>query len=742
VTENQRVRLDADPGLPLQGYVDAWEARPGGRLSVMTSCLGDAYDAQIVRVVGGPPKATAGPSPIHWVDVTASCAGQYPAQRVQTVSGSYAVQDDVSWPGGPVTLTAWVYPTLPQAGRRQVVLRACGTGQSVSIELTGSGHFAAVAADAAGAELQLHSTVQVRPYTWFFVAAVVDKAAGLITLQHQEISVSALRHPAAVAQQRPADVELTGRGTVYVGVHEPVPDVETAETTVYQGSFNGKIEAPAVLGAALSPDELVGLATGPASAVTGSPTAVWSADFAREPEELAPLRIVNSPMRRMTAHIWRGQALDWRVDPAQWAAIWFHDDDLDDAHWPEAFHWDVPADAAQGLYAVRLSNDLGEDLVPFFVSAPAEEAVAPLAILIPTFSYTAYSNFWHIFPPERGFPPGPEALYLSRHPELGMSMYMRHRDGSGISHVSWRRPMLDMRLDRRLPTRGNAGREVSGDLYLIEWLEQAGIPYDIVTDLEVHTEGAGLLGRYRCVLTGGHPEYVSGEILDALESYVDGGGRLMYLGGNGFYWVTTLDRHTRHLVEVRRGRSGSRTWTGMPAEQNHTDTGEPGGHWRDRGRAPQVLTGVGFAAQGGGPSTGYIRTPASEKLECAFVFEGIGREELIGGFGDKGGGAAGDELDRADALLGTSPATLILATSAGLHDAAYQHAIEEAEEMNSHEGGDESPEVRADMTLFTNEAGGAVFSVGSIAWSASLAYNFGDNNVARLTRNVIEQFLK
>jgi N,N-dimethylformamidase len=215
----------------------------------------------------------------------------------------------------------------------------------------------------------------------------------------------------------------------------------------------------------------------------------------------------------------------------------------------------------------------------------------------------------------------------------------------------------------------------------------------------------------------------------------------MYLGGNGFYWVTTLDRHTSHLIEVRRGRAGSRTWTGQPGEQSHTDTGESGGHWRDRGRAPQVLTGVGFCAQGGGPSAGYVRTPASEKPECSFVFAGIGLGELIGGFGDKGAGAAGDELDRADTSLGTPPGTLIMATSAGRHDRSYQRATEEVEEMSSNQGGDESPYVRADMTLQANERGGAVFSVGSIAWSASLAYNFGDNNVARVTRNVIDHFL-
>ena len=49
--------------------------------------------------------------------------------------------------------------------------------------------------------------------------------------------------------------------------------------------------------------------------------------------------------------------------------------------------------------------------------------------------------------------------------------------------------------------------------------------------------------------------------------------------------------------------------------------------------------------------------------------------------------------------------------------------------------------VRADMTFFETENGGAVFSVGSIAWAGSLAHNGFENNVARITGNVLTRFL-
>lgn len=49
--------------------------------------------------------------------------------------------------------------------------------------------------------------------------------------------------------------------------------------------------------------------------------------------------------------------------------------------------------------------------------------------------------------------------------------------------------------------------------------------------------------------------------------------------------------------------------------------------------------------------------------------------------------------------------------------------------------------MKADTTFFETPAGGAVFSVGSIAWSAGLPHNGYDNNVARFPENVLRRFL-
>ena len=49
--------------------------------------------------------------------------------------------------------------------------------------------------------------------------------------------------------------------------------------------------------------------------------------------------------------------------------------------------------------------------------------------------------------------------------------------------------------------------------------------------------------------------------------------------------------------------------------------------------------------------------------------------------------------------------------------------------------------IRAEIVFFETPSGGAVFSTGSIAWCGSLSHNGYDNNVSRLTGNVLRRFM-
>ena len=169
----------------------------------------------------------------------------------------------------------------------------------------------------------------------------------------------------------------------------------------------------------------------------------------------------------------------------------------------------------------------------------------------------------------------------------------------------------------------------AADLSIVGWLEAMEYDYEGITDEDLHREGAALLRGYSVVLTGTHPEYYSSAMLDAWESYLTSGGRMMYLGGNGFYWITSYHPDKPYLVEVRKGEGGSRAWQAHPGEYFHSTTGERGGVWRNRARAPQKLVGVGFAAQGFDRSSYFRRMPDSLDGNARFIFDGVGEEDAV-----------------------------------------------------------------------------------------------------------------
>ena len=75
----------------------------------------------------------------------------------------------------------------------------------------------------------------------------------------------------------------------------------------------------------------------------------------------------------------------------------------------------------------------------------------------------------------------PYDSYLGAHVELGGSVYDVHTDGSGVCHSTTRRPLLSMRATARHWV-SNAPRGYAFDLYLVDWLEQQGADYDVITD--------------------------------------------------------------------------------------------------------------------------------------------------------------------------------------------------------------------------------------------------------------------
>ncbi len=448
---------------------------------------------------------------------------------------------------------------------------------------------------------------------------------------------------------------------------------------------------------------------------------------------------VNLPARAVTGHNWTGAEMDWRKAPEQYGAIHFHDDDLYDAGWQADFTLTIPAEMRSGVYAARLRADDAEFYVPFLVRPAPGAAKAKVAYLAATATYTVYSNN------SGRFTAGFAELYHGRltvydatdmlgldYPEIGLSTYDRHSDGSGVCYASRLRPATNIRPKGRL-------WNYCADLFIVDWLEHAGVDYDVITDEDLHSEGLDLLRPYRVVVTGSHPEYYSADMLDGLDAWLRQGGRMMYLGGNGFYWRIAFHPAKPGLIEVRRAEDGTRTWIAEPGEYYHSFTGEYGGLWRRQQRPPNLVAGVGFIAQGFDACSYYRRTEQSRDPRVGFIFASVD-DEVLGDFGAQRGGAAGLEIDCYDARLGSPPHALVVARSED-HSNVYQLVNEEVAVAHGATDGVLSGAIRADMVFFETPGGGAVFSTGSIAYGGSLASNNFANNIARLTTNVLTRFL-
>jgi len=281
---------------------------------------------------------------------------------------------------------------------------------------------------------------------------------------------------------------------------------------------------------------------------------------------------------------------------------------------------------------------------------------------------------------------------------------------------------------------------LNADTHLLRWLDSIGEPCDIITDEDLHAEGAALLERYRCVMTGTHPEYLTTEMRHGIESWLERGGRLMYMGGNGFYWRIAFHKELPGVMEVRRAEGGARYWAEQPGESGMGFSGEYGGLWRRIGAPSESLVGVGTRAIAFDRATWYARTTASHDPRVRFMFEGVADDARIGDFGSLGGGAAGSEVDASNTAFGTPRHALVVGVATEFGSGAMP-VPEDVLMLTPASGADFNAAVRAEIVFFETTGGGAVFSTGSVCWAASLAHMGGDNNVAQITRNVLRRFL-
>ncbi len=735
----------------IYGYTDRPNVRPGEKLDFFISCSEPGpFDARLIRLERRIEGDADGQIARQTVPGIAFDAIDGIPQHTQ-VGGFIVVPDpDARLAGtGGFTVHLFCWPTTPAKAQTLAGRWHDGAGWRIGIEEShlvfelGNGQ----------ATKRVALTHPLLPEIWYSVVASYDAVTGQMRLSQQSVINSAnsrfspiLGYDGAAETSGQADGISTASAPLVIAgswLGQPDPAWHVGDC------FNGKIEAPRFLAGAQN--------HGSIHAGAGRRLlAHW--DFAHEigPQGVPTDRIsdvsggglngfcINQPDRAMTGRLWQGIEECFRHAPDQYGAIWFHDDSLDDCRWQPTITITIPEDLASGAYALALSKGGLRDYIPFFVVPPRGETGAKTALLIPTYRYLAYAN-------TQVMQNGAVAqavmgvlttldqrdLDLNRFREYGLSTYDYHADGRGVQYSSWRRPILNMRPDYRHEF--GSVWQFPADLDLIEWLEHEGIAYDIITDHDLEMEGADILHRYKAVICPSHPEYYSRGMMDSWEEYLSEGGGGLYLGGNGYYWIASPHPEKPWMIEVRKGESGDQAWRARPGELYHGTSGERGGLWRNRARAPQKLWGIGYAAHGLDMSAPYYQMPDARAQDNGWIMEGIAPDEPIGDSGTVNGGASGLEMDRIDYALGTPPNAQLLASSFGHSGNAM---LPPEEQYFSYPGmnGREHPLVRADIVYFDTAKGGGVFSTGSMAWCGSLMSDEGNNNVSRLTANILRHF--
>lgn len=727
------------------GYLDQWSYLPGDEVRMHLDTQGRPFSFDLVSLDS--PRAVLPPIG----------QDQIPGCRPPSPVGSMVFIPAA----GPerltqVSLRLWVWPTLPQRGEEQTLVnwRDPATNEGVTLGLDGSGRLA-FNLWRARRQWEVISELALSERIWYRILAGFDTATGRQAIGIEELG-GRCSERRVVTQRTPDDSPLVIDGPITIAA---AGSGNTPGDYSLDRCYDGKIEQPGIYRS--WPDGSLDESENPAAVSPDIVIGCW--DFSRmqattRVPDSGPQRrdgwTVNLPALRMKGHAW-----SWRQSPREQAAnrnaIHFHSDDVGDRNWEVSAKVGLPQDLEPGSYALQIESGSASAELPFFVRS--REDNPPLAVLMPTFTYLAYGNLRPDHNPDSvaieeahaavGMHPYDESnpfdSFLAERPDLGASVYNLHADASGICYATRNRPIVTFASEYHWwGTRGP--RHFSTDIILLRWLRSEGHRFDVITDEDLDTHGVDLLSSYSVVITGSHPEYVSPNWMAAVEDWLEVGGRLMYLGGNGLFWVTATHPDLPGIIEMRRGFAGSRDWTSEVGEEWLSFEDRVGGLWRHQGTAPQRLVGVGFTAMGWGTSAGYRRCPDSFDDEVAFVFDGIGKDEIIGEFDSGLGGAlmgaAGDEIDRLDYELGTPIQARLLATSSGRHG-QFQRAIEDLMQTNSYFGSSEDPDVRADMVLIERSGGGCVFSVGSMNWIPFLATRDGNSNVAKVTRNVLNNLL-
>ena len=370
----------------------------------------------------------------------------------------------------------------------------------------------------------------------------------------------------------------------------------------------------------------------------------------------------------------------------------------------------LTAPELSGLYYIQLKGLSGETFTFPWIVAP-KKATSKIAVLTSNICWNAYNDWGgrsNYVAADR-LPDSPAISTTQQSPwfrPTGAIWWINNK----FEPLSFDRPEpinnLDLNDAITDPIRKIGSEHLAaGEWRLLGWMEREGFSYDLYSENQFDS-GILKLNEYQVLVLSTHPEYWTINMYEKLKKWVDHGGRLLYLGGNGINCSVELDGDSMTVFDMDLSE-----W--LPHRAYSGEGALIPSRFGLRHETESNLLGVvmSFAGMGTG-------APYEVVDETHPIFEGTGLQvgDLFG-FETLAvrcpGGASGHETDKMDAS--TPSATKLLARG-----------------MNG-------PGAGADLVTYENSRGGLVISVGSINWGAGLPI---DATLSKITRNMFELALR
>jgi hypothetical protein len=300
----------------------------------------------------------------------------------------------------------------------------------------------------------------------------------------------------------------------------------------------------------------------------------------------------------------------------------------------------------------------------------------------------------------------------------------------------------------------------SYDRHFLRWAEAAGFGVDLVSQHELHFN-PDILDGYPCVVFVGHDEYWTWEMRDAIDRYIERGGRVARFAAN-FMWQIRLERAGQAQVCYKyRARAEDPVY-------RSADPSRTSGSWEapETGRPGAATFGLNatqglYAGWGGCAPRGVRGFPVYRPEHWAFAGTGLCYGDLLGAEGH----AFGYEVDGLDYVIrgglpeptessGAPPGLQILAL--GMSSLKEEHATVPIDDRfladddakyvarmllgDSGEPAVDRVKRGAGMIVSFRRGRGEVFHAGSCEWVAALSRR--DPMVERVTTNVLTRYLE